>query len=122
MSELVKAAEALHAGTLAFTDFMAVFKAAQVYAIAPRYPGIEVARGTLGEWVTVFSSKEAFARSGGRAWFSTTGADLLRLLPVGVQAVLDPYDRHHVTIPSSMAESDDLRPLRSVVPAHRRET
>jgi len=37
-------------------------------------------------------------------WMSTSGADLLRTLPPGVNVVLDPYERHAVAIP----HPDDL--------------
>lgn len=47
----------------------------------------------------VFTSLEQFARfTGGGAWFSTTGADVLDLLPAGLDVWLDPAAEHSVRL------------------------
>ncbi|WP_109035889.1 SseB family protein [Streptomyces rubrogriseus] len=52
--------------------------------------------------VPVFTSLEQFELfTGGEAWFSTTGADLLDLLPPGLDVWLDPAAEHAVRLVSA---------------------
>ncbi|MFI8489632.1 SseB family protein [Streptomyces rubrogriseus] len=52
--------------------------------------------------VPVFTSLEQFELfTGGGAWFSTTGADLLDLLPPGLDVWLDPAAEHAVRLVSA---------------------
>ncbi|WP_432083412.1 SseB family protein [Streptomyces sp. WAC 04229] len=52
--------------------------------------------------VPVFTSLEQFELfTGGGAWFSTTGADLLDLLPPGLDVWLDPAAEHAVRLASA---------------------
>ncbi|WP_238698208.1 SseB family protein [Streptomyces sp. E5N91] len=52
--------------------------------------------------VPVFTSLEQFELfTGGGAWFSTTGADLLDLLPPGLDVWLDPAAKHAVRLASA---------------------
>lgn len=52
--------------------------------------------------VPVFTSLEQFELfTGGGAWFSTTGADLLGLLPPGLDVWLDPAAEHAVRLASA---------------------
>ncbi|MXQ61545.1 SseB family protein [Streptomyces sp. XHT-2] len=52
--------------------------------------------------VPVFTSLDQFALfTGGGAWFSTTGADVLGLLPPGLDVWLDPAAEHAVRLTSA---------------------
>lgn len=56
--------------------------------------------------VPVFTSLEQFALfTDGGAWFSTTGADVLNLLPPGLDIWLDPAADHAVRLTSSATKS-----------------
>ena len=66
------------------------FVTATVWCEAGESPGF-VAMGTAGSGlIPVFSSPEQLARARGAvAWFSTTGADVLSLVPEGYDVALD---------------------------------
>lgn len=50
----------------------------------------------------MFTSLDQFALfTGGGAWFSTTGADVLGLLPPGLDVWLDPAAEHAVRLTSA---------------------
>lgn len=64
------------------------FCAATVFALAADRPG---ALAPVGGPVPVFTSLEQLGRYAGPArWLSTSGEDLLRLLPPGTDLLLDP--------------------------------
>lgn len=69
--------------------------------------------------VPVFTSLEQFALfTGGGAWFSTTGADVLDLMPAGLDVWLDPAAEHTVRLASAATKSEPVlhisyRPRRS---------
>ena len=63
------------------------FCAATVFALAAERPGVVAPAGGP---VPVFSSLDQLGRCAGPArWLSTTGEDLLRLLPPGTDLLLD---------------------------------
>ncbi|MFC9255373.1 SseB family protein [Amycolatopsis thailandensis] len=85
-----------------------VFAGAIVYAQRPEKPGLWVTDlGERGRWMLVFSTLERLAR---HAWdcdyLSTTGADLLELVPPGIGLMVDPHEDHRFPILSRMAPQD----------------
>lgn len=59
--------------------------------------------------VPVFTSLEQFALfAGGGAWFSTTGADVLDLLPPGLDVWLDPAAEHAVRLASAATKIEPV--------------
>ncbi|MBT3166166.1 SseB family protein [Streptomyces sp. Vc74B-19] len=59
--------------------------------------------------VPVFTSLEQFALfTGGGAWFSTTGADVLDLLPPGLDVWLDPAAEHAVRLASAATKIEPV--------------
>lgn len=64
---------------------------ATVFCEAPEAPGVMTAETEQGPVVPVFSSlAELAAARGPAAWFSTSGQDLLGVLPAGHDLLLDP--------------------------------
>ncbi|MGH3906452.1 MAG: hypothetical protein ACRDTE_20070 [Pseudonocardiaceae bacterium] len=95
--QLVLVAREVRAGLRPPADFDAAFAEATIYAQrAPDRPGVMLADlPGKGRWVLVFSTPERLARCvGDCAWLSTTGADLLKQLPVGLGVLLDIQDTH----------------------------
>lgn len=100
LSEL---ATGLAAGSAGPGELFEAFLSATVFCERPGEPGF-VAVGEPGEaMIAVFSSLEELAahaagrpdyRQAGVDWFSTTGEDLLGLLPDGYDLVLDPASEH----------------------------
>lgn len=88
---LTDVAAGVAAGTASAQELHRAFLAATLWCEAPESPGF-VARGRPPEAVVaVYSSPEQLAADRGpQRWFSTTGADLLDLLPAGHDLVLDP--------------------------------
>lgn len=88
---LTEVAAAVAAGTASAHALHRAFLHATLWCEAPESPGF-VARGQPPEAVVaVYSSPEQLAADRGpQRWFSTTGADLLDLLPAGHDLVLDP--------------------------------
>ncbi|MEU9356068.1 SseB family protein [Streptomyces griseoloalbus] len=59
--------------------------------------------------VPVFTSLEQFQLfTGGGAWFSTTGADVLDLLPPGLDVWLDPTAEHTVRLSSAATRTEPV--------------
>ncbi|MFD8524440.1 SseB family protein [Streptomyces capillispiralis] len=59
--------------------------------------------------VPVFTSLERFELfTGGGAWFSTTGADVLDLLPPGLDVWLDPAAEHAVRLSSAATRTEPV--------------
>ncbi|MCZ2525919.1 SseB family protein [Streptomyces sp. HB2AG] len=78
-------------GEASAQELLDVWLGATVFCQRPDRPGMWVAETEDGPVVGVCSSLEELARFAGVVeWFSTTGADLLSLLPPGVDIVLDP--------------------------------
>ncbi|MFD7710617.1 SseB family protein [Streptomyces sp. NPDC059786] len=124
---LADAVRRARAGSASPQDVFEAFLAARVYCERPESPGfltvdapgssaarprssISTYVGTLSEeraeplrLVPVFSSLEHFARYAGStgAWFSTTGADVLDLLPPALDLWLDPGADHSVRLASA---------------------
>ncbi|NYI07231.1 SseB family protein [Allostreptomyces psammosilenae] len=76
-------------------EFRAAFHAARVYCPAPERPGLVPLDLPDGERIVpVFSSPRTLGTLLGAAgrYFSTTGEDLLDLLPEGYDLLLDPGD------------------------------
>ena len=80
-------------------DVAAGFCAATVFALAADRPGV---LAPAGGPVPVFSSLEQLGRYAGPArWLSTTGEDLLRLLPPGTDLLLDPAGDRPLLLPGA---------------------
>lgn len=91
---LVEAARAWHRGAGDQDRLMERFREASVYCEAGDGPELPAYR-TDGSLVPIFTSLERFVRAMGSApWFATTGEDLLKLLPAGLDLVLDPGSPH----------------------------
>lgn len=71
-------------------QLLEAFSAATIYSPAPERPGVVVLDIDDIRVVPVFSSRELLAEFTDGDWFSTTGLDLLDLLPAGVRLALDP--------------------------------
>lgn len=127
---LVTAVRRAKRGEASPQDVFEAFLEAQVHCERPEEPGfltVAVPEGTAGRQaahprsrlldlidvppeepepparvVPVFSSLEQFALfTSGGAWFSTTGADVLDLLPTGLDVWLDPAAEHAVRLSSA---------------------
>lgn len=71
------------------------FMAATIYSPAPPKPGVVALDFAGMQVVPVFTSEHMLAAFTGPCdWFSTTGLDLLGLLPEGVHIALDPNGPH----------------------------
>jgi hypothetical protein len=63
--------------------------------------------GDQGRWTVAFSTIERLAAYAGECdYFSTSGADLLELIPPGVGLMVDPEDEHRFPVLSRMAPPD----------------
>ncbi|WP_051736243.1 SseB family protein [Amycolatopsis rifamycinica] len=102
---LVVVAQQVWDGSRGPGDFMEVFAGATVYAERTQPPAVLVTDlGERGRWMVVFSTLERLAaHSGECAYFATTGADLLELVPPGVGVMVDPDDEHRFPVLSRMA-------------------
>ena len=79
------------AGSAGVQELHRAFLRATVFLQAGDRPGLMAFGAPPEGLVPVWTSEAEFARSvGPSAWFSTTGADLLDLLPAGYDLVLDP--------------------------------
>jgi hypothetical protein len=75
------------------------FLAAWLYSPAPPEPGVFVLDVRGKRVVPVFTSETELERFMGQtAWFSTTGLDLLTLLPEGVTMGLDMASSHRLQL------------------------
>ena len=75
------------------------FLLATVFSPAPPEPGVIVLDIDGTPTVPVFSTEQWLADFAGDCdWFSTTGLDLLGLLPIGVHIALDPNGPHPLLI------------------------
>lgn len=89
------------------------FSAATIYSPAPERPGVVILDVDDMAVVPVFSSRELLDEftDGGR-WFSTTGLDLLDLLPGGVRVALDPNGPYPLLIDPAAAKLEYAVTLR----------
>ena len=82
------------------------FTESTVYCQAAERPGFVATGEPDRGWVPVFSSLPELARYAvardepDMGWFSTTGADVLELLPEGYGILLDPLSEHCLTLPA----------------------
>lgn len=68
--------------------------------------GLRCRRARKGRWVVAFSSAERLGRYAGNCeCFSTSGADLLGLLPDDIGVLLDPQDPHAAPVPPKVARA-----------------
>ena len=88
---LSEVALAVVAGTAEPEELLSVLQGSVVFCEAPETPGVMTVKTPEGPLVPVFSSLAELATARGAvAWFSTTGLDLLDLLPAGHDLLLDP--------------------------------
>ncbi|MBW3575925.1 MAG: SseB family protein [Actinobacteria bacterium] len=102
---LTDVAAGVAAGAASAHALHRAFLHATLWCEAPESPGF-VARGQPPEAVVaVYSSPEQLAADRGpQRWFSTTGADLLDLLPAGHDLVLDPAGTNSLRLRPSALE------------------
>jgi len=81
------------------TSLLDAFLPATVYSPSPPDPGVIVLNIDGTPAVPVFSTEQLLADFAGDCdWFSTTGLDLLGLLPTGVHIAFDPNGMHPLLI------------------------
>lgn len=97
---VVTVARDVWAGSRSPEGFYAAFAESTVYAQRPERPGLMIADlAARGRWTVVFSSLERLAAYAGECeYLSTSGADLLELVPEGVGVLLDPADEHRFPV------------------------
>lgn len=113
--ELRRAAAGVAAGTATAHDLHRVLLTATLWCEAPESPGF-VAQGRPPQAVVaIYSSPEQLAAHRGPVrWFSTTGADLLGLMPAGYDLVLDPAGPAPLRIrPSALAPTTAVEVTRA---------
>ena len=70
---------------------------------APQHPGFLAVPARRGPVIGVYTSETELARHAGPCrWFSSTGADLVALAPVGHLFVVDPGAPHEVLVDPSI--------------------
>jgi len=88
---LAEAARGTRDGTVSPEELLAALLRSTVFCEAPETPGVMTAETEDGPVVPVYTSLvELAAARGAVPWFSTTGLDLLGLLPHGHDLALDP--------------------------------
>ena len=105
-SRLAEAARGYAEGTSSAEELEAAFESARVYCRAATETGPCFL--AVDDLVPVFSSEEELARyavARGEAegivrWFSTSGRDVLDLLPEGYGVALDPAGAHPLVLPA----------------------
>ncbi len=96
---LADVAGAFKRGAASTQELFAAFVAATLYSPAPPEPGVHIVKVKGDDVVPVFTSEAELAKFMGRArWFSTTGLDLLSLLPPGVTIGLDMASFHRLQL------------------------
>ena len=69
------------------------------FAQAPEQPGFLALPAPGGPLIAVFTTEHRLARHAGAVrWFSTTGADLMSMAPVGHRFIIDPGSPHAIVI------------------------
>ena len=102
---LASAAASFVAGSLDSVTFAEAFATGQVYAERPpppAPPGLLAVGEPGSRHVLVFTTLDQLGRHTGECdWLSTTGADLLALLPDGCGLLVDPAGDHPLVLPPS---------------------
>jgi hypothetical protein len=97
--ELVNQLRLHGAGVISDQRLREAILSSRFFAQAPEQPGFLAVPGSTGAVIPVFTSERALARHAGAVrWFSTTGADLMSLAPVGHRFVIDPGSAHEVVV------------------------
>jgi hypothetical protein len=104
-ARLAIVAQQIWSGSRGPGDFVDAFVSALVYAQRPEQPALLVTDlGERGKWMAVFTTLERLAAHVGECdYFTTTGADLLELVPPGVGLMVDPDDAHRFPVLSRIA-------------------
>jgi hypothetical protein len=104
---LAEALAGFAAGAVTPEALTETFRKETVYCQAAEQPGFLAVGPPGAGLVPVFSSLDQLSRyavayglRGGIDWLSTTGADVLDLLPNGYGIVVDPAGDHAVTLPA----------------------
>ena len=96
---LASAAAAVLAGTASPQELLDVLLVSTVFCEAPECPGVMTVETPDGPVVPVFSSPFELARARGAvSWYSTSGMDLMVLLPEGHDLALDLAGEHPVRL------------------------
>ena len=102
---LARVASAFAAGRVDSAAFAAVFAAGRVYAPRPAHPappGLVAVGEPGGGHVLVFTSLDELGRQAGECdWLSTTGDDLLALVPDGYGVLVDAAGEHPLALPAT---------------------
>lgn len=79
---------------------MDAFTGSTVICQRPGHPALLVTElGDRGRWTVAFSTAARLATHAGECdYFSTTGADLLELIPPGIGLMVDPDDAHRFPV------------------------
>ena len=73
------------------SELLNAFLEMTFFAQAPEHPGFLATPTPSGPVIAVFTSQQGLAlHAGACRWFSTIGADLLQLVPIGHRFVIDP--------------------------------
>ena len=111
---LLETARAATRGEATAAEVFEAFIAATVFSPAPPQPGVHVVELGGQRVVPVFTSEAELARfMGVTNWFSTTGADLLHLLPPGVSVGLDIAAPHRLHLNPRAVSLERLLYLRT---------
>jgi hypothetical protein len=107
---LVVVARQVKEGTRGPGDFMDTFAGATVFCERPECPALLVSDlGERGSWTVAFSTLTRLAAYAGACdYVSTTGADLMDLIPPGVGLMVDPDDEHRFPVLTRMAPPDAI--------------
>lgn len=99
-SDLTAAAAEAASGELPPEAFSEVFLSSEIFCQRPERPGFLALGEPPDGLIPVFSAPAQLAAFTGGAcdWFSTTGADLLSLVPPGFGLLLDPAADHAVRL------------------------
>jgi SseB protein N-terminal domain len=102
---ILEAVAALAEGTGGADALHDAFLAATFYCEAGDRPGFQAVNSPDGPAVPVFTSLGQLALARGAvAWFSTTGVDILDLLPPGLDLIVDGAGPHPVRLhPAALA-------------------
>ena len=110
---LAEVARDLKRGKVTPEELFDAFVAATLYSPAPPRPGVHVLDVRGEKVVPVFTTEAELARFMGRCrWFSTTGLDLLGLLPAGVTIGVDMASPHRLQLDPAAVRVDQALHLR----------
>jgi len=102
---LARAASAFAAGRVDSAAFATAFAAGRVYALRPPHPappGLVAVGEPGGGHVLVFTSLDELGRQAGECdWLSTTGDDLLALVPDGYGVLVDAAGDRPLALPAT---------------------